>query len=210
MKKRIGLREAFLGTLVLLLAGASLAQTAPPEGVYEFDKAHTKIGFSVPHLVISKVEGHFNNFEGEISLGKNLASSSVKAKVLTNSVDTGNAERDDHLRSDDFFGVEKHPEMRFVSTRLKGTLKSFKMTGDLTIKGVTKRVTFDTRYLGTVVDGYGNQKVAFEATTRVNRKDFGLAWSSLVEAGPVVGDNVTIQLIIQGAKPIHQPVARGD
>ena len=99
--------------------------------------------------------------------------------------------------------------MSFVSTGLKGELKSFKMTGDLTIKGTTRKVTFDTVYLGTVVDGYGQQKVAFEATTKINRKDFGLNWNSLVEAGPVVGDTVTIKLIIQGAKPAQQRVAQG-
>ncbi len=198
----------FTGAMILSLSLLAHAQKAPPPGEYQLDKAHSSFGFTVPHLVISKVEGKFKNFDGQITVGDSFASSKVSAKVTIDSVDTGVVDRDEHLRSADFFDAAKFPEMSFVSSRIQGKLKSFKMTGDLTIKGVTRKVTFDTVYLGSVVDGYGQQKIAFEATTQINRKDFGLSWNSLVEAGPVVGDKVTIQLIIQGVKPAQQNLAQ--
>ena len=209
MKVKSSLRQLFTAATIFSLSLVAHAQKAPPEGIYQIDKTHSSFGFTVPHLVISTVEGKFKEFDGQITVGNSLASSKVSAQVAIQSIDTGVVDRDDHLRSADFFDAEKFPKMSFVSTGLKGELKSFKMTGDLTIKGTTRKVTFDTVYLGTVVDGYGQQKVAFEATTKINRKDFGLNWNSLVEAGPVVGDTVTIKLIIQGAKPAQQRVAQG-
>lgn len=170
-------------------------------GTYQIDPAHSKLGFEVPHLVISTVEGRFKNVEGSVQLAEKFKDSKFSAKIDASSIDTGVAQRDDHLRSADFFNVKESPSLEFVSTKVEGTPKNFKLTGDLTIRGVTRKVTLQSKYLGTAVDGYGNEKVAFQGVTKINRKDFGLTWNSVVEAGPVVGDKITIDLRIQAARP---------
>ena len=170
-------------------------------GSYNIDQAHSKVGFEIPHLVISSVEGRFNKFDGVIVLDKDFQKSTFKSSVDVGSIDTGEKKRDDHLLSPDFFDAKKFASMTFVSSEVKGTPEGFKLTGDLTIKGVTKKVTFDSKFLGQVKDGYGNQKVAFHGTTKINRKDFGLTWSQAVEAGPIVGDTLEIVLSIQAGKP---------
>ena len=189
---------------ILLVTSVAQAASQPEPGKYTFDPAHSKIGFDVTHLVISSVEGRFGSFEGEIEIPKNFKNTQIQATVLTQSINTQNEKRDGHLRSPDFFEVDKHPKMIFKSKKISGTPKSFKMTGDLTMKGVTKEVVFDGKYLGSVGDGYGNTKVAFTASSEINRKDFGLTWNKMVEAGPTVGDKVTIDLKIQAAKPDKQ------
>ncbi len=171
-----------------------------PAGKYSLDASHSKVGFEIPHLVISSVEGRFGSFTGEFEMGEKVSSSKVTASVDINSIDTANADRDTHLKGADFFDTQKHPKMTFTSKSITGSFESFKMTGDLTIKGKTKSVVFDGKFLGNVNDAYGNTKAAFTATTKINRKDFGLTWSKAVEVGPVVGDEVTITLKIQGAK----------
>lgn len=158
---------------------------------------HSKIGFEVPHLVISSVEGKFKVFEGKLQIDESIARSKVSTSVDVGSVDTGVSIRDDHLRSPDFFDAQKYPKMIFESTSLTGTFDAFKLEGDLSIHGVKKKVTFDALYLGQDTDGYGNRKVAFKAKTKINRKDFGLVWNMMVEAGPTVGDEVTIELNLQ-------------
>ncbi len=187
-------------TLITMTLALTQSVYAQQSGDYSIDPLHSKVGFEIPHLVISSVEGKFNEYEGKIALAEKFNQSSVEAKIKIASIDTSVSKRDDHLRSSAFFDANKHPEMTFVSKQIKGTPKSFKMIGDLTIKGITKKVTFDGQYLGSVVDGYGNQKVAFTAKAKINRKDFGLTWNSMVEAGPVVGDDVTLSLKIQAAK----------
>ncbi len=171
-----------------------------PAGKYSLDASHSKVGFEIPHLVISSVEGRFGSFTGEFEMGEKVSSSKVTASVDINSIDTANADRDTHLKGADFFDAAKHPKMTFTSKSITGSFESFKMTGDLTIKGKTKSVVFDGKFLGNVNDAYGNTKAAFTATTKINRKDFDLTWSKAVEVGPVVGDEVTITLKIQGAK----------
>lgn len=176
---------------------------AEESGVYKIDPAHSKVGFEIAHLVISTVEGKFTDFSGSIDLNdKDFKKSKVSAVVNVKSIDTGVEKRDNHLRSKDFFLVSKYPEMKFSSSKIIGKKSNFIMIGDLTIKGVTKSVRFKGKYLGTVKDGYGNLKAAFSAETKIKRKEFGLNWNDLVEAGPVVGDEVTISLKIQGAKPL--------
>lgn len=169
-------------------------------GNYTIDPVHSKVGFEIPHLVISTVEGQFKQFSGEVTLAEKLADSKVTATVSINSIDTANSDRDAHLKSADFFDTTQFPDMKFVSRKLSGSYEQFKMIGDLTIKGVTKEVTFNGQFLGTVGDAYGNTKAAFKVQTEINRKDFGLTWNKLVEAGPAVGDKVTIKLNIQTAK----------
>lgn len=194
-------------SLVSMLAATVLAFNAHAEvkyksGSFAVDPMHSKVGFEIPHLVISTVEGHFKDFEGKIELADKFEKSSVKATVEINSIDTGVSKRDDHLKSPDFFDAAKFPKMTFASTEIKGTPDNFKMTGDLTMKGVTKKVTFDGKFLGTVADGMGNEKAAFTATTKVKRADWGLTWNKAVEAGPVVGDTLTINLRIEAARPL--------
>ncbi len=193
---------------VATLAGWSLGMEqaaakkpqVPAAGVYDLDVMHSKVGFEIPHLVISTVEGRFTQLSGEMQIAENFAKSSVSASVDMKSVDTAVKDRDDHLRSPDFFDVEKHPKMTFKSTDIQGSAQKFKLVGDLTIKGVTKKVTFDAQCLGSAADMYGNTKAAFKATAKINRKDFGLTWSKVVEVGPVVGDEVTLTLNIQAAQ----------
>lgn len=199
----------------ILITAISLVFTstayAQQTGTYDIDPMHSKVGFEIPHLVISTVDGKFTEFSGTIDLNaKDFNKSKVKASINVNSIDTGVKKRDDHLRSQDFFEVAKYPSMKFISQKISGDQKKFKMTGDLTIKGTTKKVTFDGKYLGTVKDGYGNLKTAFKAETKVDRKDFGLKWNSMVEAGPVVGDEVKISLTIQAAKPQPKKQAKAN
>lgn len=190
-----------LSTAALLISSLSFAAANPYQpGKYEIDTAHSSVGFEVQHLVISSVEGKFNTFSGTIDLSDKIEKSKVDVTIDPKSIDTGNNKRDDHLRSADFFDVEKAPKMSFKSTSVKGTLDNLEITGNLTMKGVTKKVTLKGKFLGNVKDGFGNEKVAFVADTEINRKDFGLNWNSMVEAGPVVGDKVTVRLKIQAAK----------
>ena len=188
--------------LVLALAPMAMAETKYEPGSYQLDPMHSKVGFEIPHLVISSVEGKFNQSEGEIKLDPTFTKSSAKISTEISSIDTGVAKRDDHLKSPDFFDAKKYPTMKFESTEVTGTPDSFKLIGNLTIHGVTKKVVFDAKYLGTVKDGYGNEKAAFDAKTKISRKDFGLTWNNVVEAGPVVGDEVSIGLKIQAAKVV--------
>jgi polyisoprenoid-binding protein YceI len=198
-------RFLFLPAAIALALG--LAVTAPaalkaPAGVFDIDASHSKVGFEVPHLVISTVEGQFTKFEGKINIGDDFAKSSVKVTVDLASVDTGVAKRDEHLRDGDFFDVKKTPKMTFESTQVTGVPEGFKLTGNLTIKNVTKPVTFDAQYLGAVNDGFGNDRVAFKAKAKINRKDFGLTYGAMIEAGPVIGDDVTIDLKVEATKPL--------
>lgn len=203
------MKSQFLKTLIPTLFMASVATAAAPEAAtYKIDPMHSKVGFEITHLVISSVEGTFKEFSGEVKIEKDFSKSSLTASAKIDSIDTGVADRDKHLKSADFFDSAKNPEMTFVSTSIKGKPESFKLEGDLTIRGTKKKVVFDTKYLGTVKDGYGQTKAAFSGTAKIKRKDFGLNWSSMVEAGPVVGDEVTISLKIQatqqGAKPAEK------
>ena len=169
-------------------------------GKYNLDESHSKVGFEIPHLVISTVEGRFTKFEGEIELAEKFNDSKVNATIDISSIDTSNGDRDKHLKSADFFDVAKYPKMTFKSKKITGSKDKFKIVGDLTIKDVTKEVTLDGKFLGVVKDAYGNDKAAFNASTKINRQEFGLKWSKMVEVGPAVGDEVTINLKVQGAK----------
>lgn len=177
---------------------ASASALAP--GVYDIDPMHSSINFEIPHLVISSVEGKFKTFSGKVTADAKFTNSKVEAEADIASIDTSVADRDNHLKSPDFFDAAKYPKMTFKSTSITGDEKSFKLNGDLTIKGKTKKVTFTGSYKGAVKDAYGNNKIAFVAETKINRQDYGLTWSKAVEAGPVVGDEVTITLKIQAAQ----------
>jgi polyisoprenoid-binding protein YceI len=193
-------------TFVLLsaiIAQASFASTAKiEEGKYSLDANHSKIGFEVSHLVIASVEGRFDKVSGEVEMGKKLEDTRIAAKIDTSSVSTGNTDRDKHLAGADFFDSAKYPEMTFVSKSVTGKPDALKVTGDLTLHGVTKPVTLQGKYLGVVNDPFGNTKIAFRVSGKINRKDFGLTWSKMVEAGPVVGDEVSIDLKVEAGKPV--------
>jgi len=179
---------------------APKAAASSQAGKYILDQAHSKVGFEIPHLVISTVEGRFTKYDGEIELADKFTDSKVTASIDVATIDTSNDDRDKHLKSADFFDVAKYPKMTFKSKKITGTPENFKVVGDLTIKDKTKEVTLDGKFLGVVKDGYGNEKAAFNASTKINRQQFGLKWSKAVEVGPVVGDEVTISLKVQGAK----------
>lgn len=182
-----------------LFALPAMAETKYKPGQYDIDAAHSKVGFEISHLVISTVEGKFSKFEGKIDMNEKFEKSKVTVTADVASIDTGVAKRDDHLKSPDFFDAAKYPTIKFVSTEVKGTPESFKLTGNLTIHGVTKKVTFDSKYNGSAVDPYKNEKAGFAGKAKISRKDFGLKWNTMVEAGPVVGDEVTIDLRLEAA-----------
>ncbi|MNK06209.1 hypothetical protein D3C87_241010 [compost metagenome] len=191
-------------TLFTVLASSAFAAQTIPAGSYTLDNAHSKVGFEIPHLVISTVEGRFDKFDGSVVIDPKIEKSKVNVNIDVTTIDTANKDRDDHLRSPDFFDAAKFGKMTFVSKKITGTPEALKITGDLTIKGKTKSVVLDAKYLGDVKDAYGNHKVVFTATSKINRKDFGLTWNAAVEVGPVVGDEVTLNLKIQANKPVDK------
>lgn len=166
---------------------------------WEIDSVHSSAEFAIKHMMISTVRGRFNHVEGTIEFDpENPAASKVSAKIDASSIATGQEQRDAHLRSADFFEVERWPYMTFESTKVDVKDDSHsKVTGNLTIRDVTKEVTLDVEYLGKIVDTFGKERVGFEARGKINRKDFGLNWNQMIEAGGVmVGDNVDFTLNI--------------
>lgn len=178
----------------------AVAATKLEAGKYNIDPMHSSVGFEIPHLVISTVEGKFKAFSGVITVDENFEKSKLESEADISSIDTGVKDRDDHLKSPDFFDAAKFPKMTFKSTSIVGKSESFKLTGNLTIKGKTKKVTFDATYKGSALDAYGNTKAVFTASTKISRKEFGITWGKVIEVGPIVGDEVTIHLKIQAAK----------
>jgi polyisoprenoid-binding protein YceI len=163
-------------------------------GVWTVDPAHSVLGFTARHLMVTKVRGQFKEFEGTVKVADPVQDSSVTATVQLASVDTGSADRDAHLRSADFFDVENHPTMTFSSTEITED----QLKGDLTIKGVTKPVVFDVEFGGVATDPWGNAKAGFEASTEINRKEWGLEWNVALEGGGVlVSEKIKINLDIQ-------------
>lgn len=166
-------------------------------GTWNIDPAHSTLGFTVRHMVVSKVRGKFEDFSSTLTVGQDLVSSTVEATVQMGSVTTGQADRDNHLRTGDFFEVEKFPTMTFTST----SATSNSLTGDLTIKGITHPVTFDVDFGGVITDPYGNQRAGFEANAEINRKDFGVTIDMPMEGGgAVVGDKVKLTLEVEYTK----------
>jgi len=170
---------------------------------WNLDAAHSGIHFSVRHMVVSKVRGRFSKFSGSVDLeDDDLTRSLVTVTIDAASLDTGTGQRDDHLRSADFFDVERFPELRFKSTRIeKVGDERYRVHGDLTVRDVTREVTLDVEYGGRAKDPWGNERVGFLAKTALDRKDFGLKWNQVLEAGGVlVGDRVEIDLEVQAVK----------
>jgi len=210
---KLAIRSA--AALLALAATASLAASAPV--TWKVDPAHTEVGFEVRHF-FSKVHGVFHDVEGAIVFDDaNPSAIQVDASVKATSVDTGNNKRDEDLRSANFFEVEKNPVLSFKSTKVAKAGKSkYKVTGDLTMRGVTKSVVFDAEFLGSSAVSVGGQswgsKAGFSATTVVNRKDFGINWNQTLDnGGLMVDDMVTIVLNIEAnkAEPPKAEAAKG-
>lgn len=169
-------------------------------GTYVLDPAHSEVTFSVRHMMISKVRGTFGVKEATLVAPENPLEAKVEAKVDVTSIDTKDENRDAHLRSADFFDVENHPSIEFVSTGTRVEGGDFLVDGDLTIRGITKPVTFEFEFGGFGTDPYGNYKAGASAKTVINREDFGLTWNAALETGGVlVGKEITIGLDLQGA-----------
>jgi len=180
--------------LMLVATSGLCAQT-----VWKLDKAHTKIDFSVTHMLIAEVDGRFTSFDGSVTTSKgDFSDAKVDVTIKTASITTDNDFRDKHLRSDDFLNAEKYPEIKFHSTSIEKTGdNTYKITGDLTIRDSTKSVVLDAKYNGQIMTG-GATKAAFKATTTIDRFDYGVHWNKTIESGGlVVGKNVDITLLLE-------------
>ena len=170
-------------------------------GTWNIDASHSELGFTVRHAGISKVRGNVAITSGTLSVGEDLESSSVQVTIDPSTVSTGDANRDGHLKSGDFFDVEAFGEWTFTSTAVRAQGSSYVVVGDLTIHGVTQSVELETEFNGTAVDPFGNTRAGFEASTTISRKDFGLTWNAALEAGGVlVADKVRIDLDVSAIK----------
>lgn len=184
-----------LFVLFLLLSVPAVAQTK-----WSFDKVHSKVEFSVSHLVISEVSGTFKSFDGSVEATKDdFSDAKIDFTVDINSINTDNENRDGHLKSDDFFNAEKFPKMIFKGKSLKKVGKNkYKLSGDLTIRDITKSITLDVVYNGTVKDPWGNTKAGFKVKGTLNRFDYGLKWNTLMETGgAVVGKEIEIKVDLE-------------
>jgi polyisoprenoid-binding protein YceI len=192
------MKKIFSLTVIALISIASFAQST-----WNVDNVHSSVKFSVPHLVISEVEGNFKKFNGTFTTTKSdFSDAKINFNVDINSIDTDNENRDKHLKSDDFFNAAEYPEMIFKSSSIKKLSgNKYALYGNLTIRNVTKPVKFDVVYGGTAKDGYGNTKAGFRATTKINRFDYNLKWNNLTEAGgATVGKDVTIDMKLEFAQ----------
>jgi len=191
MRKLIGVVSAILAAVPLVFSQGS---------TWVADKAHSQVKFSVSHMVVAEVTGRFTDFDLTLKQGnEDFTGSTITATIKTASVNTDNDKRDTHLRSDDFFNAAKYPEIKFVSKSFEKTGKdTYKITGDLTIRDVTKTVELDTKYNGSIKDPWGNTKAGFKATTTINRTEYGAKWNKVLEAGGfLVGENVEITLLVE-------------
>jgi polyisoprenoid-binding protein YceI len=166
-------------------------------GTWAIDPTHTEVGFVARHLMVSKVRGSFTDVSGTVTVAEDVTASVANVVIKTASVSTGTADRDAHLTSADFFDAQTYPDMTFVSTGFDGQ----HLTGDLTIKDVTKPVTLDVEFNGVATDPWGNEKAGFEATADINRTDWGLSWNANLEKGGVlVSEKIKLVLDVQLAK----------
>jgi len=181
---------------------ATATQSVTGTTTWKIDPAHTHVEFAVKHMMISTVKGRFSEVSGEILLDEGtLPNSKVNIEVNVASIDTREAQRDTHLRSADFFDAEKFPKMVFRATAIEGPLDEFKLTGDLTIHGVTRPVTLAVTHEGRGKDPWGGQRIGFSATGKIKRSDFGLTWNAALETGGfLVGDDVKISLDVEAVK----------
>jgi polyisoprenoid-binding protein YceI len=179
------------------------ATLADLSGSYTIDPAHSRIGFVARHAMVTKVRGSFNEFEGSgVVDGTDLAASTVTLTIQAASIDTRNAQRDAHLRSNDFLAMEEFPTITFTSTGFTITgPTSLEVTGDLTIKGVTNSVTVPFEFEGAATDPFGNLRVGFEGSVSINRQDYGVTWNAALETGGVlVSDKIVLEFEVSAIK----------
>ncbi len=187
-----------LAALLFLVSTLSFSQTT-----WTVDKSHSKVGFSVSHLVITDVEGFFKDYDAQITTdGDDFSKAKIDFTIKTASIFTDNNDRDNHLRADDFFNAEKYPAMTFKGKSMKKVGdKKYKLVGDLTIRDVTKQVELEVKYNGTVKDPWGNTKAGFKVKGEINRFDYNLKWNKAIETGSlVVGKDVELVIDLQLVK----------
>ncbi len=180
--------------LVVMLAGTATAAT------WQIDTTHSTLTFKIRHM-LSKTAGQFTDWSGTIEAGDDLTKGSVNIEIQAASIDTRNEDRDNHLRSPDFFDVENHPTITFTSTKVEKDGDNFVLHGDLTMVGVTKQVEIPFEFHGTATDPWGNTKAGFSGSTTIDRKDFGIVWNkNLDQGGVLLGDEVEIQIDLAAAQ----------
>ncbi len=191
--------KTFLMVPVFLLF---LTSNSPAADTYVVDAAHSQIHFSVAHLMVFKVRGNFNEFSATVTVDPTQQTlTAASATIKTDSINTRNEKRDEHLRSADFFETGTFPEITFVSKKVSGSGDNIQVVGDLTIRGITRELTLNGSFVGAATDPMGNSRAGFEAVGQINRKDFGLNWNKALETGGfVVGDTVDIGLEIAAVK----------
>ena len=180
----------------------AIPATAIPTGTWTVDQGHSKVGFAVKHMGIANVRGEFTEFDGVLEIGDDLSTAKVRGTVKTGSVDTNEAQRDAHLRSPDFFNAETHPELAFESTSIEAIDdETFRITGDLTLHGVTNELVLTAEINGVDIDPYGNEKVGLEVTGQLSRGDHGMKFNQALGSGNMlVADKVKLTLDISAAK----------
>lgn len=178
---------------------SSATETRTGSATWKIDPAHTSVEFSVKHMMITTVKGRFTDVTGTVVIDDdNPTGGRADITIAAASIDTREAQRDTHLKSADFFDVEKFPTLTFRSTRIEGTADAFKMTGDLTIRGVSRPITLDVTHEGRGKDPWGGERVGYSATGKIKRSDYGLNWNAALETGGfLVGDEVKISLDIE-------------
>lgn len=193
-----------LQSVFIVLLSVLVLKAQNTETTWVVDKSHSKVGFTVTHLLITEVDGYFKDFDVKVSTNReDFENAKIEFTAKTASIFTDNDRRDEHLRSDDFFNSEKFPEMKFVSKSFKKVGKNkYKLVGDLTIRDVTKQINLDVTYNGTTKDPWGNIKAGFTVTGQLNRFDYGLKWNALTELGGAVVDKtvklrINVQLVKQ-------------
>jgi len=182
----------FLVAILVLVSTSLFSQTT-----WTVDKAHTKVGFNITHMVITSVEGFFKDYDAKItSKDDDFSTAGIDFTINTNSIFTDNEKRDNHLRSDDFFNAEKYPQLIFKSKLIKKVGEDkYKLVGDFTIRDVTKEIELDVKLNGIIKDGFGNTRAGFKITGEVNRFDYNLKWSKTIETGGLIAGK-EVELII--------------
>ncbi len=170
--------------------------TLPTPGTFVLDKSHTQIGFVARHLMVSKVRGRFTDYEGKIVVAEDPAESSVEVVIQAASINTNDENRDNHVRTNDFLDVAEHPTITFRSTKVEiGSSSSWKVDGDLTVRGVTRPIVLDVDFEGVIQDPWGNQRLGFAASTEIDRNDFGVSFNAALETGGfVVSPKVKLEI----------------
>jgi polyisoprenoid-binding protein YceI len=196
-------KPQWIGWICLCLLFSSLSFSQ----VYQLDLAHSSLSFTIRHMTISKVRGHFTDFNVEISANeKDITLSSVKAVIKADSINTNNEKRDGHLRSSDFFEVEKFPEIVFVSKKISKAGKNYQASGDLTMHGITKPIVIEFELSEKINDQDGKIRIGIEGKTTLDRKDFGISWNKTIDkGGMILGNEVKVEILLEMISKPSEP-----